>query len=288
MGGNQGETVAKLNKTVGFIGGGNMAEAMIGGLLAAGVCEASRVHAADVSRDRLAYLKKTFGIHTTGDNCAVVDGCDVLVLAVKPQVMGSVLSTLDAGCGLRLSKKLVITIAAGIPVQTIEGMLASAPGLAVVRAMPNTPALVGCGMCGMYANPHVTSADRGHARAILEATGRVIEFETEALLDAVTAVSGSGPAYVFYFVEAMVKAGENLGLDTKDAFAMTLQTVKGAVTLMEERGESPKELRQKVTSPGGTTEAALRVLREKEFPEIVMTAIEAACQRAGELSRQYV
>ena len=282
--------MAKLNKTVGFIGGGNMAEAMIGGLLAAGVCEVSRVHVCDVSKERLAYLKTTFGIHTTGDNCAVVDACDILVLAVKPQAMGDVLSAIDTGCGAskKLSEKLVISIAAGISIAAIEGLLASTSNLAVVRAMPNTPALVGCGMCGMYANRRAGKTHKADARAILEATGKVLEFKKEALLDAVTAVSGSGPAYVFYFVESMVRAGETLGLDPEVAFAMTLQTIKGAVKLMEERDEPPRELRQKVTSPGGTTEAALRVLREKEFPAIMMAAIEAACKRAEELSKQYV
>ena len=201
-----------LKKKVGFIGGGNMAEAMIGGLLASGVCSASQVYAGDVSKDRLEYLKKTFGVHVAGDNCTVVDACDILVLAVKPQVMESVLSAIDTACAAqkKLAEKLVISIAAGISTAAIEGMLASAPHLAVVRVMPNTPALVGCGMCGMFANRYAGKTHKADAKTILEATGKVIEFETEALLDAVTAVSGSGPAYVFYFVESMVKAGQDL------------------------------------------------------------------------------
>lgn len=282
--------MATLKKKVGFIGGGNMAEAMIGGLLASGVCSAAQVYACDVSKERLEYLKTAFGIHTTEDNCAVVEACDILVLAVKPQVMGSVLAAIDTGCGAskKLSEKLIISIAAGISIAAIEGLLASASNLAVVRAMPNTPALVGCGMCGMCANRHAGKTHKADARAILEATGKVLEFEKESFLDAVTAVSGSGPAYVFYFVESMIRAGETLGLASEDALAMTLQTLKGAVKLMEERGETPQALRQKVTSPGGTTEAAFRVMRENGFYETVVAAIEAACRRAEELSKQYV
>jgi pyrroline-5-carboxylate reductase len=281
----------ELKGKIGFIGGGNMAEAIAGALIRTGFCPPDRIMASDVSTDRMAYLRQTYGILAVPDNREVLLGCDAVVLAVKPQVMNTVLLQLSDFI-YEISKngfrKLIISVAAGIPLQKIEDQLyssidpAAAARLPIVRVMPNTPALVMAGMSGISFNRHVTPEDKSMAMAIMGVTGRVIEFE-EKELNAVTAVSGSGPAYVFYLIEAMVEAGVSLGLSEADASALTLQTVKGAVKLLEERKEPPRELRRKVTSPGGTTEAAITVMEREKIKDNIIKALAAACRRADEL-----
>ena len=275
------------NKKVGFIGGGNMAEAMIGGLLKSGTCNAKNLCASDVSRERRNHLETVFGIGTTEDNCSVFDSCDIVVLAVKPQVMDSVLNGIRSDCAPEAkngSGRLVISIAAGVTTAHIEKFLAPQVPLPVIRVMPNTPALVQCAMCGMFANRHADESHRADARAILASIGMVMEFDDESFLDVVTALSGSGPAYIFYMAECMVKAGVSLGLSGQDAFTLTLQTMKGAVKLMENSDDPPEELRRRVTSPGGTTEAALGVMMKNRFEETITEAITAACKKSTELS----
>jgi pyrroline-5-carboxylate reductase len=283
--------MTELTRKIGFIGGGNMAEAIAGALIRTGFCPPSGVMASDVSPERLEYLRQTYGITAVPDNRAVLVGSDVVILAVKPQVMDAILSQLsDVICENDAPdfKKLFISVAAGIPLQKIENRLYSrinpdaAGRLPIVRVMPNTPALVMAGMSGISFNRHVTPEDRSVAMMILSATGSVLEFD-EKDLNAVTAVSGSGPAYVFYLIEAMIEAGVSMGLSEADASVLTLQTVKGAVKLLEERREPPRELRRKVTSPGGTTEAAITVMEQAKIKDNIIRALAAACRRADEL-----
>ncbi|MDY6903472.1 MAG: pyrroline-5-carboxylate reductase [Thermodesulfobacteriota bacterium] len=276
--------MAVLEKNIGFIGGGNMAEAIAGGMIQAGVCRAEQIWASDISEERLDYLARTYGIHTSMDNCAVFAACDIVVLAVKPQLMDRVLTDLTEQCQSEegaARDRLIVSVAAGIPIAFIESRLGK--DLPIVRVMPNTPALALSGMSGMSVNVNVGEQDRENATRILESIGKVIIFD-EVYLDAVTAVSGSGPAYVFYFLEAMMAGGAALGLSAEDAKTLSLETIKGAVTLLEGYGEAPEGLRRKVTSPGGTTEAALKVMTDAGMKETIQAAMKAARDRARELS----
>ncbi len=269
-----------------------MAEAIAGALINAGISSPAQLMASDLSPDRQAYLRNTYGINAVADNSEVFLDCDVVILAVKPQVIDAVLTQLGDLLAENKpldARKLIISVAAGIPIQKIEDRLyagiddMAAAGLPIIRVMPNTPALVMAGMSGISVNRNVTPGDKAVAMAILTAIGNVLEFKEDDL-NAVTAVSGSGPAYVFYLIEAMIEAGVSLGLSESDASALTLQTVKGAVKLLEERQEPPQELRRKVTSPGGTTEAAISVLDDEKVKKHIIAALTAACRRAHELS----
>ncbi|MFP4308123.1 MAG: pyrroline-5-carboxylate reductase [Desulfococcaceae bacterium] len=274
--------------SVGFIGGGNMGEAMIGALARTGRFPPDQIFVSDASSERLDFLKKTYGVSTTLDNGDVFQNADVVVLAVKPQQMAPVLSGIaDAPVARR---KLIISIAAGFPISRMEEILyADRPAeerekLPIVRVMPNTPSLVEAGMSGMSPNSHAAPADVSAAENILSAMGRVRVFQ-EAELDAVTGVSGSGPAYVFYLAEAMAEGGVAAGLEADAAAELALATIEGAARLMREREESPAELRRKVTSPGGTTQAALEHMEANQVRRHIADAIVAAARRAAELSR---
>jgi len=280
----------KLGKKVGFVGAGNMGEAMINGLIKSGLCEARQVWASDLRGARLRQLADTYDIKTTEENIEIFEKVDILVLAVKPQQMDDVLDGLAMALPRAVQGvKLIVSIAAGIPIKRIEERLyppldQHARGLLpIVRVMPNTPALVLAGMAGMSGNDYAKESDMNDARAILEAIGEVIEFD-EKDLDAVTALSGSGPAYVFYVIEALVEAAAGLGLRPSHALKLTLETMKGAVKLLEETAEAPASLRKKVTSKGGTTEAALAVLDRHGTKGHMMEAIRAAARRSKELS----
>jgi pyrroline-5-carboxylate reductase len=283
--------MARLNRKTGFVGAGNMAEAFIGAVTRAGIISPSMILAGDVNSDRLNLLKKTYGISVADNNFKIFSACDIVVLAVKPQQMPDVLSRIAGHAEYAVDRrKLVISIAAGVTLEKIESFLYPPLGndasgrLPIVRAMPNTPALVLSGMSGMAPNRNAVPDDVDTARTILEAMGKVIEFREDAL-DAVTALSGSGPAYVFYLVESMIHAGINLGLDPEDAAILSVTTLKGAAALIEESGESPEILRRRVTSPGGTTEEAFKVLEKNRVKDIIVEAIAAAARRSKELSR---
>jgi len=280
----------RLDKKIGFIGAGNMGEAMINGLIRAGLCEPAKIWASDVREARLRQLKDTYKVNITGENRELFDQVDIVILAVKPQHMDEVLQDLASTFPHTIKgSKLVISIAAGFPIKRVEGHLyapldeTSKGLLPIVRVMPNTPALVLAGMAGMSGNRYANASDLSQARAILEAIGKVIEFE-ENDLDAVTALSGSGPAYVFYFIESLVEAGASLGLRPSHALMLTLETIKGSVRLLEETGETESSLRKKVTSKGGTTEAALSVLESHRVKAHLMEAVRAAARRSRELS----
>ena len=267
-----------MNNNIGFIGGGNMARSLIGGLINSGQPAAS-IHVADPVAPALAGLAEDFGISPAENNQAVLDTCDTVVLAVKPQVLKTVCLELDIS---RRPHVLFISIAAGVRTASIQKWLGE--DCAVVRAMPNTPALVQSGASALYATPAVSEAQHDAAESILRAVGVALWVEVEDELDAVTALSGSGPAYFFLVMEAMEEAGRALGLDADTARLLTLETAFGAAKLALELGEPAADLRRKVTSPGGTTEAALAVLEEGGLRELFGRAIAAAHRRAGELA----
>ncbi|MHC4231577.1 MAG: pyrroline-5-carboxylate reductase [Planctomycetota bacterium] len=267
-------------KTIGFIGGGNMAQALLTGILKAGLYHANHIWVSDIRLEQLDVLKDLYGIHTTDDNKELTARADVIVLSVKPQVMGDVL---DGVAGTLKDSVLVISIAAGITTDSIRAKLGD---VQIVRVMPNTPALVGAGASGLY-NAGASEDNLKAAMDICDSVGTSIVVDDESLIDTVTAVSGSGPAYFFLLMEAMVKAGVELGLTAETAKTLVLQTAKGAALLAEsaqEQGEDPAVLRQKVTSPGGTTEAALKTFSKEGFEAIVTKALRAARDRGRALS----
>ncbi|MCJ0829935.1 pyrroline-5-carboxylate reductase [Acinetobacter sp. NIPH1876] len=267
-----------LNKNICFIGGGNMAQALIGGLLSRGL-PTTRITVSDPV-EQIRHILEEKGIQTTTDNVEAVKHADVVVLAVKPQVLATVLQPLQ---GL-LSDKLVISIIAGAEIQTISDLIGGSQR--VVRVMPNTPALVQTGAHGIYASEAVNAQDRELTSQILAATGLTIWVESEAQIDAVTAVSGSGPAYFFYLMESMIRAGKNLGLDEKVATALTLQTALGAAQMAITSSNSPAELRKNVTSPNGTTQAALEVFDRAQISQNIQAALAAAQKRSQELAQE--
>ncbi|MFO7899558.1 MAG: pyrroline-5-carboxylate reductase [Planctomycetota bacterium] len=264
--------------TLGFIGAGNMATALCRGVVGAGLVPGDEVLAGDPDAARRAAFEEATGARTTPDN---PEACraERLVLAVKPQVMPTVLAELGPLLG---ADRLVISIAAGIPAAQIEAAC-EAP-VRVVRAMPNTPMLVGAGAAALCKGAHATDADLARAAELFAACGLVLEVDNEEQIHAVTALSGSGPAYVFLLAELMARAGEELGLAGADAVALANQTVLGAGRMLAESAEPAAELRRRVTSPGGTTEAALRSMNENHVLESVVQAIHRACRRSQELA----
>jgi len=282
--------VAEFDVTIGFIGAGNMGEAFIDAVIQSGLLPAAKISVADVDPGRLDYLNEKYGVTVLRDNGKLFQSCRMVVLAVKPQQMPAVLKDVSGRRGYRLSeRKLVISIAAGFAIRKMEEILyppldaESVRNLPIIRVMPNTPALVLSAVSGMSLNRFVTEEDARVARTLLQAVGEVIEFEEEAL-DAVTALSGSGPAYVFYLVESMTEAGIQMGLEPATAASLAVATLRGAAKLLEASGEPPEELRRKVTSPGGTTAAAIDVFEKRGFKSIIIAAIASATRRAQELS----
>jgi len=235
------------NKTVAFIGAGNMGEALIRGLLGAKMVPPSRIIAADVRAERREFFMSSFGVQAVDDNVEAVKAADIVLLAVKPQQMSELLAGLKP---VMSGAKLMISIAAGVTTARIEQELGGQAR--VVRVMPNTPALVGAGAAALAKGAYATNNDLVSAESILGAVGIVVRVE-EKLMDAVTALSGSGPAYIFYVTEALIRAGVAAGLDEALAKKLAIQTVFGAAKLLVESGEEPESLRRKVTSPGGTT-----------------------------------
>lgn len=265
-------------QTIAAIGAGNMAYSLVSGLLRAGI-PAGRVCAADVSATQLERFA-ALGARTFTDNAAAIDGADIVLISVKPQILQSVVQALPIR-----TTQLVISIAAGIPVRTLQS--ATSKAQPIVRCMPNTPALVGAGISGLYANEHVTPAFRRRAEAMLESVGKVIWVKSEADIDAVTAVSGSGPAYFFYLMESMIAAGIELGLDRDTATALTLETAWGAASLARSSDDDPATLRANVTSPGGTTARALAIMNDAGVGDAIVRALRGAAERSAELARDF-
>lgn len=264
-----------------FIGGGNMARSLIGGLLVAGTPPAS-VYVVEPREDARAQLQADFGITPYADAAAIAAHSDTLVLAVKPQVMKAVCLNLASQLGT--ATPLLISIAAGIQLRQLERWLGGHPAL--VRCMPNTPALIGAGATALCANSHASGEQRQRAASILGSSGLTRWVDDEALMDAVTGVSGSGPAYFFAFVEALEGAGIAAGLPRDVARALACQTCLGAGRMLCEGDDAPAELRRKVTSPNGTTAAALDSFAADKLPEIVARAVHAATQRGKSLSAE--
>ncbi len=267
------------NSRIGFVGGGAMAEALLGGLLSAGVGP-HQLRAADPEPARRAHLAQHLGIATTAHNAEAAEAADAVILAVKPNVLPAVLGALRAD-GAGSDRTLWISIAAGVTLATLERGLGAT--VRIVRAMPNSPALVGEGATGLCGNAHATPDDLTFARGLFESVGKAWQAPNEALLNAVTGLSGSGPAYVFAFLEALIAAGVAAGLPRDACEALSFQTVYGAAKLARHSEHSPAELRRRVSSPGGTTVAGLGALEERGFGEAIAAAVTAATQRASEL-----
>lgn len=265
---------------IGFLGGGAMGEALAAGVLAAGARQAS-VRAADPDPARCKALEQTLGIEAGADNAAVVDASDLVVLAVKPGLVGSVLAGLGGPGTPELARPLWVSIAAGVPLSTFAAGLPA--GARVVRAMPNTPALVRAGATAFVASEACTAQDRALASALFEAVGIAWEAPSESLLDAVTGLSGSGPAYVFVLLEALADAGVRMGLPRDAAGRLATQTVLGAAQLAQQSGRHPAALKDQVTSPGGTTIAGLERLEAGGFRAALYEAVAAATRRSREL-----
>jgi pyrroline-5-carboxylate reductase len=266
--------------TLAFIGGGNMARSLISGLLQDGWA-AEKICVADPDNVQLDSVRALHSaIVTSTDNQRVAEMAEVIVLAVKPQILHTVAASLQAT--VQQHKPLIVSIAAGIRAADINRWLGG--NLAIVRCMPNTPALVRSGATGLFANNAVGETQHALAESLLRAVGITVWVEHEALLDAVTALSGSGPAYFFLIMEAMQEAAEQLGLPADDARLLTLQTALGAAKLAMESSEPPAVLRRRVTSKGGTTERAIATLESGELRELFAAALTAAAARATELA----
>lgn len=261
-----------------FIGGGNMARSIIGGLLAAGY-PAERISASDPDEAQRQQLTSQFGITTAAEGDGLCRSADVVVLAVKPQIMPDVATGLAAA--VDAARPLVVSVAAGIRQDALQNWLAyDGP---VIRCMPNTPALIQCGMSALHANAAVTAQQRTTAEELLGAVGRVVWVDDEALLDTVTAISGSGPAYFFAFMEALEQAGRAQGLPAETARELVLGTALGAARMANEAGSDPGTLRSNVTSKGGTTAAALDAFSNGGLDDLVQQAVAAARTRSIEL-----
>ncbi len=269
------------NKKLGFIGGGNMAEAMIKGLLSASFIEAKSIFVSEPSEQKRDALHAEYKIKVTADNRELTKKCDILILAVKPQILKEVLHDIRTLVG---SDKLVISIAAGVPISIMDGVLRgdSNKKFSVVRTMPNTPALVQEGVTAIASGKHVSKTDIKIAHRIFEAVGCTVDVE-EGHLDAVTGLSGSGPAYIFMLIEALSDAGVKMGLSREVANILTIQTVLGSAKLARESGKHPGELKDMVTSPAGTTIAGLHALEEGGLRTTMMNAVEDATLRSREL-----
>jgi pyrroline-5-carboxylate reductase len=269
------------NTKIAFIGAGNMASAIIGGLIAKGF-NAANIWASDPYQESLDKLQAMAPVNTSQDNNAIIAHADVVVLAVKPQQMKAVCA--DIKDSLNNKKPLVISIAAGITCVMLEQWLS--PATAIVRCMPNTPALVQTSASGLCANTNVSAHQRETAHQLLESIGIVSWVEQESLLDAVTALSGSGPAYFFMVMELMVEAGKQLGLDAATAEQLTLQTALGAARMAISSDVDVKELRRRVTSPKGTTEAAIKSFEADHLQAIFLKALSAADARSKSLAEE--
>lgn len=268
------------SKTLAFIGCGNMAASLINGLIADGY-DPGKIMASDPDRDKLAHLSGLCGIRSAGDNSEAVEFAKVILLAVKPQMLRQVAN--EIAPAVQQTKPLVISIAAGVLEKDLDHWLGG--DIALVRAMPNTPAMIQVGATVLHATPRVSTDQKDLAETILRAVGLTQWVDSEPMLDAVTALSGSGPAYFFLVMEAMESAAEKLGLPADTAHLLTLQTALGAARMAMESSDTPATLRERVTSPGGTTEAALQKFEEGGLRELFDQALAQARNRSIELSK---
>jgi len=268
-------------KKIGFIGGGNMANCLISGLIASGH-SAQQIWVADADQQKLSALATSMHVNTSATNDALIAEVDVVVLAVKPQVIAAVIK--ESIASFKQTKTLIVSIAAGINQQSLSKWLGA--DKAIVRCMPNTPALVQTGATGLHANQNVSDEQHDLAENIMRSVGISVWVEKESELDAVTAVSGSGPAYFFLLMEAMEKSALELGLTEHTARLLIEQTALGAAKIALESSESPAELRVRVTSPGGTTEQAINTFNQGDLSGLVNKAMQAANRRSSELAKE--
>jgi pyrroline-5-carboxylate reductase len=271
-----------IETTLAFIGGGNMTGSLVGGLIADG-WKPARIHVADPDPQQTKRLARRFSVATTANNPEAVDSADAVILAVKPQVIRGVAEELAPI--IARGHPLVISIAAGIRETSLREWLGEEA--AIVRAMPNTPALVQSGATALFANPAVSENQRNLAESILRAVGLVVWVDDEGMMDVVTALSGSGPAYFFLLMEALTSAGNRLGLPQDTARLLALQTAFGAAKMALESADDAAQLRRRVTSPGGTTERAIGEFQKNNFEGIVLQALQAAADRSRELATEF-
>lgn len=266
-------------RQIGFVGGGNMAEALLGGLLRKGLTTPDRLLVSDPLSSRRDLLRRNFAVSVTADNQAAVQGVDIVVLCVEPQVLDDVLTELAPSL---ITHPLLVSVAAGYPLSRLQDRIASSARF--VRAMPNTPSAIGEGVTAMSLAPALSSEDRETARQLFESVGTVVVVE-ERLLDAVTGLSGSGPAYVYAMIEALADGGVLVGLPRATAQQLAAQTVAGAATMVLQQGEHPAVLKDRVASPGGTTITGLAQLEQGRLRATLISAVEAASQRSQELGK---
>ena len=264
-------------KKLGFIGAGNMAGALVKGIINSGTYKASELFLSDPNKANLENLHKTYGVNITGDNNELIADCETVILAVKPQMAAAVLG----GLNYPTKMPLIISIMAGLTTAKLESLLPA--NTRVVRSMPNTPALVQKGATGICAGKYATAEDMKTAEAIFAATGLVVSVN-ESQIDAVCGVSGSGPAYFFMIIEALSDAGVKAGLPREVSLKLAAQTAEGAAKMILDMGKHPSELKDMVTSPGGTTIAALSVLEDYGLRAALISAVDAAVQRSKELA----
>jgi pyrroline-5-carboxylate reductase len=271
------------DKTFGFIGAGNMAETLLSGLIASGQTKPENITCSDVRPQRLQELEERYGIRTTSDNRTVIQSSTIVIYAVKPQIMAEVLKET---AGVLDISKLIISIAAGVPLAAIQAVVDK--DLRLIRAMPNLCVAVREGATAITAGPHAKPEDIDQAKAIFAAVGRCVFLKDNNLLDAVTGLSGSGPAYVFMIIEALADAGVKMGLSRPEARELSTQTLLGAARMLLASESHPAELKDMVTSPGGTTIAGLHALEKGALRAVLMDAIEAATLRSQELGQMVI
>jgi pyrroline-5-carboxylate reductase len=271
-----------LDKTIAFLGTGNMAEAILKGLLRAGTAKPENIIATGRRPERLEELQRAYGVRTTSDNLAAAREADIIVLSVKPQAMDKLVVQVAPALDHR---KLIISVAAGVPIAALERRLGA--GARIIRTMPNTPSLVGAGACALARGEHASQEDLAVASRIFQSVGTTTVVE-ENLLDAVTGLSGSGPAYVFLVIEALSDAGVKVGLPRYTALKLAAQTVLGSAQLLIETNAHPGQLKDQVTSPGGTAIAGLHTLEAGGLRTTLINAVEAATRRAKELGEQFL
>jgi len=266
-------------RIIGFIGAGNMGSAIIRGLVLSGIVHKDAIIVSDADKKRLREIMKTCGVKAAESNIELVEKSNIVIIGVKPYQLDSVLDKISAAS---CAKQIFISIVAGAPIEKFSSKLNPASG--IIRVMPNTPASVMAGASAIYSTGvNVSQEDIERAIAIFECMGKVVALHDEALMDAVTGLSGSGPAYVFLAIEALADAGVQLGIARKEALMLAAQTVYGAAKMLLETGKSPGELKDMVTTPGGTTAAGLRMLEKRNFRSAIMDAVDAAAQRSREL-----
>ncbi len=264
---------------ISFIGGGNMGEAILSAIIAKGLSSPNEITVSDINETRRNYLTEKYGVSVTSDNLVAIVGTELIVLAVKPQTLPVLLGEMK---GKLKSGQLALSIIAGATIKTISDGLKHNQ---IVRSMPNTPAQIGEGMTVWTSTPEVSASQKKQAKAILGVMGQESFVEDEKYLDLATAISGSGPAYVFYFVESFVEAAVKIGWTPEAAEKLAVQTLIGAAHLLQKSGKKPADLRRAVTSPGGTTAAAIEQLEKGDFTGLITKAVEAALKRAQELGK---